>query len=97
LIVSQSQSSSSTASVQLVSIVRSNSDIAITWAATGGSTSFVQAASGTLDGSYTSNNFADIPASQFNPGGSGIVTNTYPDVGGATNIPSRYYRIHLSQ
>lgn len=95
LVVSQSQSSSSTASVQFVSIVRNTSDIAITWAATGGSTSLVQFTSGALDGSYSSNNFADIPASQFNPPGSGLVTNTYPDVGGATNIPSRFYRIHL--
>jgi hypothetical protein len=97
LIVSLSSSSSSTASVQLISIVRSTSDIAITWAATGGSTSLVQVTSGAVDGSYNTNNFADIPASQFTPPGSGIVTNTYTETGGATNAPSRFYRIHLFQ
>jgi hypothetical protein len=87
----------STGTVQLISIVRNTSDIAITWAATGGSTSLVQVTSGAVDGSYNTNNFADIPASQFTPPGSGIVTNTYTETGGATNAPSRFYRIHLFQ
>jgi hypothetical protein len=85
----------STGTVQLISIVRNTSDIAITWSATGGSTSLVQVTSGAVDGSYNTNNFADIPASQFIPGGSGVVTNTYTDLSGATNSPSRFYRIHL--
>ncbi len=97
LIVSSSSSSSTTASVQLISIARNTSDIAITWSATGGSTSRVQFTSGAVDGSYSTNNFADILASQFTPPGSGIVTNTYTDVGGATNVPSHFYRIHLLQ
>ncbi|HXI84774.1 MAG TPA: hypothetical protein VNL17_11880 [Verrucomicrobiae bacterium] len=87
----------STGTVQLVSIVRSTNNIAITWAATGGTTSRVQVTSGTLDGSYSSNNFVDISASQFIAPGSGLATNTYIEVGGATNAPSRFYRVRLSQ
>jgi len=45
----------------------------------------VQFTSGALDGSYNTNNFADIPASQLIAPGGGIFTNTYTDVGGATS------------
>jgi hypothetical protein len=97
LVVGITSSSSSTASVQLISIVRNASDMAITWSAPGGSTSLVQGTSGAIDGSYTSNNFADIPSSQLIAPGTGIFTNTYTDVGGATNVPSHFYRIHYFQ
>jgi hypothetical protein len=98
LIVS-SASSSTTNVIQLISIVRTNgTDIAITWSATGGSTSLVQSNSAALDGSYTTNNgFADISSSQFIAPGSGIATNTYTDPGGATNVPPHYYRVHYFQ
>jgi len=99
LIVSPVSSSSSNV-IQLISIVRTNSsDMAITWSATGGSTSLVQSNSGAIDGSYTTNGFADITGSQFVPGGSSttIFTNTYIDPGGATYVPSHFYRIHYFQ
>ncbi len=85
--------------IQLISIARTNTtDIAITWSATGGSTSLVQSNSAAIDGSYTtSNGFADITSSQFAPGGSGVFTNTYTDPGGATNVPPHFYRIHYFQ
>jgi hypothetical protein len=99
LVVTLPPSSSSTALVQLVSIVRSTNDIAITWEATGGSTSLVQVTSGAADGSYNTNNFTDILASEFiSPGSANVTnTNTYTDFGGATNIPSRFYRVHYFQ
>jgi len=98
LIVTPASSSSITGSVQLISIVRTNTtDMAITWTATGSSSSLVQFTSGAIDGSYTSNGFADISSSQFTPVGSGVFTNTYTDPGGATNVPSHFYRVHYFQ
>lgn len=97
LIVGITSSSSSTATVQLISIVHTGNDIAITWSAPGGSTSLLQSNSATINGSYTSNGFADILSSQFAPGGSGVFTNTYTDVGGATNVPPHFYRVHYFQ
>jgi len=97
LIVGAGSSSSSTATVQLISIVHTGNDIAITWSATGGSTSLLQSNSAATDGSYTSNGFADITSSQFAPGGTGVFTTTYTDVGGATNVPPHYYRVHYFQ
>jgi hypothetical protein len=44
-----------------------------------------------VNGSYSTNNFADIFAVTNTVG---TVTN-YLDVGGATNSPSRYYRVRL--
>ena len=44
---------------------------------------------------YSTNGFADIPASQTIIPGSGDVTTNYTDVSGGTNSPSRYYRIRL--
>ncbi len=97
LIVSPVSSSSSNV-IQLISIVRTNStDMAITWSATGGSTSLVQSNSGAADGSYTTNGFTDIPASEIIAPGTGIFTNTYIDPSGATYVPSHFYRIHYFQ
>ncbi|HUI05439.1 MAG TPA: S8 family serine peptidase [Verrucomicrobiae bacterium] len=76
-------------------VADSNNNVLITWSTAGVRTNAVQAASGDTDGNY-SNNFADIssPPHIIIPVG-GDVTANYLDVGGATNSPSRYYRIRL--
>ncbi len=74
---------------QIISNARSGNDIVLKWTATNiGVTNHVQATGGTANGSYT-NNFADL----FVINGVATITNTYTDAGGATNKPSRYYRI----
>ena len=72
----------------VTSIVPTGSDLLIAWMTGGGRSNALQA---TTAGSYATNNFADI----F------IVTNAvgsatnYLDVGGATNFPTRFYRVRL--
>ena len=80
-------------SFRIISIVRSGDDIALTWTASSAGNNFVQATAGDGNGSYT-NNFQDI-SGQIAVGAG--TTNTYPDVGGATNAPSRFYRIRFPQ
>jgi hypothetical protein len=53
----------------------------------------VQAVVGDTDGSYTAN-FIDISDLIIVPGSDEVTTN-YVDVGGATNKPSRFYRVRL--
>jgi hypothetical protein len=78
---------------RILSVVQQTTDVVITWAAGAGRTNAVQATAGDANGGYTTN-FSDISGLIILPGG-GDVTNSYTDVGGATNTPSRYYRIHL--
>jgi hypothetical protein len=77
---------------KIISETPSNDDVVLTWQTGGGRTDVVQATNGRIDGSY-SNNFLDI-GSVIVPG-SGDVIAAYTDVGGATNVPARYYRIRL--
>lgn len=76
---------------RITSILRTNNDIRITWMMGSGRTNALQWTAGTGNGSYQTNNFANL----F------IVTNTvgtitnYTDIGGATNKPTRYYRVRL--
>ena len=79
----------------IISVTAQGPDMLITWATAGGHTNIVQVTSGDADGSYSTNNFADILDSQTIVTGSGDVTTNYTDTGGATNTPSRYYRIRL--
>jgi hypothetical protein len=76
----------------VISISRNGNDMRITWQTPGGVTNAIQATNGGLGGSYNTN-FNDLASFIFGP--SGEVTNTYVDVGGATNMPSRFYRIRL--
>ena len=78
---------------QILNVTPQGADIVITWAAGGGPTNVVQATGGDINGGYATN-FADISGPIAIPG-SGDVTNNYHDTGGATNNPSRYYRIRL--
>jgi hypothetical protein len=80
--------------LRIVSAVRQTTDVVITWATAGGHTNAVQATTG-VNGSYSAN-FVDITtAPHVIVGGIGDTTTNYIDVGGATNLPSRFYRIRL--
>jgi hypothetical protein len=75
--------------LRITSILRQGNNVLLTWATIAGKTNVVQATAG-ASGSY-SNNFADL-SPVIIPTGS--ATN-YLDVGGATNTPSRFYRVRL--
>ena len=77
-----------------VSIVHQGNNVVLTWTTAGGTTNQVQATSGTSNGSYATNGFANL-SSQIVIGGSSLITTNYTDVGGATNKPSRFYRVRL--
>jgi hypothetical protein len=81
--------------LRVTAIAAQGNDIQITWLTTGGTTNAVQVTSGAVDGSYNTNGFADIAGSLTIVGGSGDTSTNYVDVGGATNAPSRYYRVRL--
>jgi hypothetical protein len=56
----------------------------------------MQTSSGAGDGSYSTNDFTDIAGSlTILPGSGGDTATNYTDVGGATNAPTRYYRVRL--
>ena len=80
-------------SFQITKIARQGNDVLINWQTTGGSTNVVQVTSGSTNGSY-SNNFADLSPTNF-VSGSGATSTNYLDVGGATNSPSRFYRVKM--
>ena len=77
----------------IYSVKREGNDIRLTWTAMGGTTNVVQAGNGIFRGAY-SNNFANISQSMIVTG-SGPSSASYLDVGGATNRPSRFYRVRL--
>jgi hypothetical protein len=71
---------------QIVSIARSGNDVVIMWTAASTGNNVVQAENGNCN----TNNFADLSGVI---GVSAGVTNSYTDVGGLTNAPSRFYRV----
>jgi len=73
---------------QILSVERASNDLNVTWQTVGGKTNVLQAAFD-LSGSY-SNVSPNIIIS-----GSGDTTTNYLDTGGATNTPSRFYRVRL--
>jgi T5SS/PEP-CTERM-associated repeat protein len=79
---------------RIVSVARQSNDLLITWMMGPGATNALQVATGGADGSYTTNGFTDIFVVTNNTM-VGTVTN-YLDVGGATNVPARYYRGRLA-
>jgi len=79
----------------IMSVIKSGADVSVTWQTAGGHTNIVQATSGDGNGGYSTNSFADVPASQTIVVGSGDTMTNYLDGGGATNVPSRYYRVRL--
>jgi hypothetical protein len=68
-------------------------NIVITWTTAGGRTNRVQATAG--DPGYATNSFADISDPIIIPVNPNDVTTNYVDVGGGTNVPSRFYRVRL--
>jgi PKD repeat protein len=79
--------------LQITSVTTQGSDVLVTWMTAGGYTNVVQATAGLPDGSY-STNFQDLSGLIIISGSGDAVTN-YLDSGGATNAPSRYYRIRV--
>jgi autotransporter family porin len=79
-------------SFQITSIVVEGTNVLITWTDNAGQTNVVQATNGT-GGNYATN-FTDL-SSPIILTGSGNVTTNYLDVGGATNSPSRFYRVRV--
>ena len=81
----------SSSAFRITTVVRSNNDIRVTWTMGSNKTNALQRATGGAGGGYNTNNFVNI----F------IVTNTvgtvtnYVDIGAATNVPARYYRVRL--
>ncbi len=75
----------------ITSITLNGNDVNLVWNGSLGS-NVIQVSSGTSSGGYT-NNFVDLATTVLSAAG---VTN-YSDPGGATNGPSRFYRIDLRQ
>ncbi|HXI82944.1 MAG TPA: pectinesterase family protein [Verrucomicrobiae bacterium] len=84
----------SASGLHISSVARSGSDVVITWATAGGATNVVQATAGDGNGGYTTN-FSDL-SGPIVITGSGDASTNYTDVGGGTNVPSRYYRVRLA-
>ena len=80
----------SASAFRIISLSQTGSDVLVTWTCAGGHSNVVQAASGAA-GSYS-----NISPTSYVPG-SGDVTNSYLDVGGATNRPNRFYRVTVVQ
>jgi len=78
----------SASTFRILSITQELNDVNIVWQAVGGRTNVVQAAT-SPGGIYT-----NISPWIILPGSSEIITN-YLDLGGATNLPSRFYKIKL--
>jgi hypothetical protein len=75
-------------------VMATGSNFTVTWKTAGVRTNFVQATNGGSGGRF-SNNFQDVSVPiMINT--SGDTTTNYTDVGGATNRPSRFYRIRLA-
>jgi uncharacterized repeat protein (TIGR03803 family) len=77
-----------------ISIVNTN-DVRITWTVTATlpHTDAVQFTHGDAQGGYT-NNFLTRSPDFFEP--AGVITDSWSDVGAATNGPSRYYRVIIT-
>lgn len=80
--------------LRITSISKSGGDVPLTWAARGGRSYVVQSTLGDVNGNYTSSSFADIGPTNFTLG-FGPTQNSFTDIDGVTNKPSRYYRVKL--
>jgi PKD repeat protein len=83
----------SASGLRIISVTVQGSDVLVIWTTAGGETNVVQSTAGLPDGSY-STNFLDLSPLIIISGSGDAITN-YLDQGGATNVPSRYYRIRL--
>jgi hypothetical protein len=78
----------SASALRVTSIVRTGSDVRVTWATIGGHTNVVQVAPD-LSGSYS-----NVSPNVIIPG-TGATSTNYLDAGAVTNGPTRFYRIRL--
>ena len=76
---------------RITSVLRQTNDVTITWQTAGGRTNIVQATGGVSG--YTTN-YSNVSGAIVIPGSGDVITN-YVDGGGATNTPSRFYRVRL--
>jgi pectate lyase len=76
-------------------VTDSGTNVRISWSTAGVRTNAVQATTGDAGGDYGTNDFQDISGATLIINVSGDTTTNYTDVGGATNVPARYYRIRL--
>jgi PKD repeat protein len=83
----------SASALRIISATQQGSDVVITWTTAGAHTNAVQATAGDGSGDYATN-FTDVSGTIIITG-SGDATTNYTDAGGATNNPSRYYRVRL--
>jgi hypothetical protein len=83
----------SASALRIISTVQQGNDILITWTTAGVRTNLVQLSAGDGTGGY-STNYGDLGLPIIITG-TGDTTTNYVDVGGATNSPSRFYRIRL--
>jgi hypothetical protein len=74
-------------------ISRQGNDILITWTTQGGTTNRVQAAPEIVSGA-DSNSFSNLSPVVV-PRGNYLASTNYLDIGGATNMPAKYYRVRL--
>jgi hypothetical protein len=79
---------------RVAAVTRAGNDVLVNWSAVGGKRYVVQASTG-AGGSYSSS-FANI-SPVIAVSGTGESSTNYLDGGGATYIPSRYYRVRLVQ
>jgi pectate lyase len=91
--LSGSDPNNSSSGLRIISVTpQNNGDMLITWTTVGGHTNAVQATAG---GGYNTN-YVDITTPpHIIVSGIGDVTTNYTEGGGATNAPSRFYRIRL--
>jgi PKD repeat protein len=98
----------SAAYLHIISIGRTNSnnDVIVNYLGANGDntwspgiasrTNVLEFTAGTGDGSYSSNNFTSTGQTNILSGGNGLGTvANMTDPGGATNVPSRYYRVRV--
>jgi PKD repeat protein len=84
----------SASTFSIIGVTQEDNDLRVTWTTAGGRTNAVQATAGDALGNYTTTNFIDISGLMIITG-SGDATTNVVDVGGATNSPSRFYRVRL--
>ena len=78
--------------LRILAINPQGDDVRIRWTTGRGRTNAVQASDGTANGSFT-DDFYDLV--WIFSGGSGDITDQFLDFGGATNTPSRFYRVRV--
>jgi PKD repeat protein len=92
--------------LHIISVATSNADVIVTYLGANGDTNYVpgvqsrtnvlEYTAGAGNGNYTSTNFASTGQTNILGGGTGLGTVTnMTDPGGATNNPSRYYRVRV--